>query len=440
MSSYFDKLLARNGIYLILLLGFVLRVAMVTTSIHLPIKWDENAYVNHAQVILEDITQYTDLFRPPLYPAFLALVAFVSSQGRFAMGVIQALLSMVSIALIYSLARERFERKRVALLGALFFALYIEFITLARLYLTETLFIMLLLVAFYVLFRTRRSPRALTAFGAGILFVLAALTREIVIHFVVIVIPIWLFLAFAPRKAITLLVGFGLGAILVLAPWVARNYSLEGRFILIGDSGEYTMLRDNIRTEWQLFPAEQGNISAKKQSRRELNKLPPTAQSRYAWARVLGIIERAPVRWFALRATALRDVWIPLSLGNRTIRLELGNTPWELWLRRILDTTPVALILLTVVGLFASRDDAPKLLIVLFVLYTLAVIFLTHYQPRFRVPLLALTMPDAALGVVKLTGVLRHPQKLRGVWKRARLYIGTAVLILVGALAFGGPG
>lgn len=410
MSSL-SKFFSRNGIYLILLLGFTARIIMVAVSIHLPIKWDENAYVNHAQTILTNLAAYDDLFRPPLYPAFLAFVAFISSQGRFAMGVVQSLFSTVSIALVYALARERFQRKDVALMAAVLFAGYIEFITLTRLYLTETLFIMLLLAAFYVLFRTLRSPRARVAFAAGVLFTLSALTREIVIHFIVIVIPLWFFVAFAPRKAIVLLIGFGLGVALVLTPWVARNYSIEGRFILIGDSGEYTMLRDNIRAEWQLFPAEAGKISAKKQSRRELSKIPPAAQSRYAWTRVLGIIARAPVRWAALRATALRDFWIPLSLGNRTIRIQLGNTPWERILRQILDYTPVALILLSVIGIFASRDDAPKLLVLLFVLYTLTVIVLTHYQPRFRVPLIALFLPEAALGLTRVFEWLRQPQK-----------------------------
>jgi 4-amino-4-deoxy-L-arabinose transferase-like glycosyltransferase len=440
MAAAVTKFLSHNGIYLILVLGFVLRVAMVTASIHLPIKWDENAYVNHAQVILDDITAYSDLFRPPLYSAFLAFVAWVSSEGRFAMGMIQALLSTVSIALIYSLARERFQRKDVARIAALFFALYIEFITLTRLYLTETLFITLLLTAFYLLLRLLRSPRAVTALAAGILFALAALTREIVIHFVAMIIPIWFLLAFRWRRAIVLIVGFSVGVVLILTPWVARNYSIEHRFILIGNSGEFTLLRDNIRAERDMFPDRRNPLSSKRQSKQELKKVPPADQSRYAWTRVIGIVSSAPLRWLGLRAEVLPQVWQPLSLGNRTIRLKLGTTAFDVLATQLLDYSAVALILLAVVGLFSSRDDPAKLIILLFVLYTLAVVFLTHYQPRFRVPLFALLLPDAALGLVNLVDALRHPQKLQSALKHARWYVGTAVIVLFVALALGGQG
>ena len=117
-------------------------------------------------------------------------------------------------------------------------------------------------------------------------------------------------------------------------------------------------------------------------------------------------------------------------MASRIVNLSFGNSLPEQGLELILAYSPLGLMLLAVLGMFASRDNAPKLLFVLFVLYTLAVSFLTHYQGRFRVPVIALALPYAAFGLYAIANAIRQPQTLRAVVTRPRVYVGLGVVVL----------
>lgn len=443
--------LSAYWIYLVLVLAFSLRLFVTLQTVNLPVRWDEVAYLNHAHTILRDPFSYRDLFRPPLFSALLAVIFRLGGEQRFSVGAFQSLISTVGVALVYVLASKRFARRNVALLAACLFAFYVEFITLPRLYLTETLFITLILGAFLLLERAvtmaatllhsrprsrlggigrfLSEPGTHAAFCAGILWGLSALTREIVVHFALVVVPVCLLIAMGWRRTLAVVLAFFAGMVLILAPWVARNYSIEGRFVLVGNDGEYTLLRDNVRVERRAFPEQSSRAPLKREVRQELARVPAAQRTAHVFSRVAGIIARAPLQWLTLHATDIRSFWSPLYLGNRTVRLVLGSAPVEFWLERTLRYSPLVLILLAVVGLFVSRDDVPKLLLVLFVLFTLSITFLTHYQPRFRVPLLALGLPEATFGLAWLVKSVRRPH-LADTFKTPRLYLALLVLLL----------
>lgn len=424
------QFLSAYGIYFILAGGFFLRLLVMQTGLDAVPRWDEVAYVNRAKTILENLEAYRDLFRPPLYPAFVAGVFYFGGVGRVAIGIAQALVGTVSMALVYRLTLDRFSRKGVALVAALFCALYVEFVTLTRLYLTETLFVAFALGAFLVLERALHSSRGRTALLAGALWVLAALTREVVIHFVLIVIPVWFVLAVGWRRASKVVIPFLIGVVLVLTPWIVRNYVLEGRFILIGNSGEFTLLRDNVRVERRAVPPTDKSLSLKQQMRRELRAVPAAERGRYVTGRLVEVVSRYPAQWLQQHAIEVRQFWGRVSMDSRIVNLSFGNTLPEQGLRLILAYSPLLLMLLAVIGIFASRDNAPKLLYVLFVLYTLAVSFLTHYQGRFRVPMIALALPYAAFGLYAMVTTIQKPETLRSLFVRPRAYVGLGVLAL----------
>jgi hypothetical protein len=81
--------------------------------------------------------------------------------------------------------------------------------------------------------------------------------------------------------------------------------------------------------------------------------------------------------------------------------------------------------------------DAPKLLLLLYLFYSVAIFLMTHYFGRFRVPLVVLFLPYAALALVEIVGWLRAPS-LQG-WKRhrARVLVAGCLLVLTVVLAFG---
>ncbi len=407
-----------------------MRLLVVHQGLDAPPRWDEATYFDNGNMILAAPLSYDNIFRPPLYPAFLAGLFSIAGSGRFAIGVVQALLCAVTGAFLYTLTRRLFARRSIALLAVLGASVYVELVTVSRMYLTETLFITFLVGAFTLLYQLTRAPRLRTAFFAGLLCILAALTREVLIHYVLLAVPVWCALALGWRRALRVVPVFLVGVLLLLTPWVARNYAVSGRFILIGNSGEFTLLRDNVRAEHRANLAAGKKTSLKQILRKELRKVPVNERGGYVARRVVGVIWNYPRQWLQLHSTEIRQFWARVSPGDRTINLKIGDSLPEQGLRLFLDYSPILLILIATVGIFAARDDSFKLLFMLFVLYTLAISFVTHFQARFRMPMFALAMPYAAFGLTSLATTLKHPQTLRAVLTRPRTYVGLVVFTL----------
>ncbi|HZQ05024.1 MAG TPA: glycosyltransferase family 39 protein [Anaerolineae bacterium] len=425
------KFLARYGIYLILLLGFALRLALIFIAPDVHIIGDQADYVRLAHEFSNPLT-YHDTYRPPAYPAFLAVSLALFSESPAVIGIVQALLATVTGALFYTLTLGLFSKHSVALLAALYFAVYLELVAVTRMYYAETLFLLLLLSAFYLFLRgTRFDSRALL-FGSGVLFAAAALTRELAGYFVLLVVPLWLLIVSAPqwkRGLISILVLYA-GILLLLAPWVFRNWSLESRLLLVNRAGEFNFAKDNARLETalglntsppdavtSLFRGKRV-IDYPQQINRELDALPPAQRSSYAFQRGVTIIAQAPLGWLLLKAQQLAALWKPPALDANYLQLEMLPHLWSDWLNAVTVFLLSILLLAAPIGFFfAPRSNhAAKLLLLLFILYSLGIFLLTHYQDRYRLPLLVIALPYAAYGIVVLMDALRARFSARAVF------------------------
>ena len=436
------KFLYAHGILLILLLGFALRLVMVVQGQGLELKWDEVAYFNRAHRLIADFWNYRDVMRPPVYPFFLSLVFQTVGDLRFVVGVAQALLSTFLIALIYTLTRILFARPSVALLAALFTALYFEFLTLARIFMSETLFIVLSVLGMTIFFHALKNlpsrQRAWEIIFAGIFIALAALTRELLSYFAVLVLPIWLIAVSwkQPRALILQMAALVFGLGIVFVPWIARNWNLEQRVILSTMHSEIDLLRDNWRVELraQGQPTRSEDGSLKRRVRKALAEQPKNARSLFVLTRAAESIIGFPTAWIQDKFTRLRAVWRPFALEARVVRLENVQEPLRGWLQNGLGFSAVALVLLGTLGMFLARDDPPKLLIGLYVVYSLTIFILTHYLSRFRLPLLILLMPYAALALVQILLWLRAPTLAPLRQHPVRAFAASVVLILFAIL------
>ncbi len=432
-----QKQFFRYSILLVLLLGFGLRVALVVQGQPLQIKWDEKAYVRRAERIIENPFQYRDLLRAPVYPAFLAGVSHIAGSSRFSAGILQALLSTFLIAAIFTLSRVLFARRDVALLAALFTALYLEFITLARLFMSETLFITLSVFGVTILFHALKRERAWEFLAAGVVLALAAQTRELLSYFAVLVLPVWL--AFVslkqPRPMLLHVAALVLGLSIVFVPWVTRNWNLEGRLILSTTHSEIDLLRDN----WRIELAAQGapltdaeGAEMKSRVRRELAAQPRSERSMFVLRRAFEAMFNYPREWIQDKFSRLEAFWLPFALQARVVRLENIEPAWRDVLQGVVSYSAVALLLLGTFGMLLARDDAPKLLIALYILYSLVIFLMTHYLPRFRLPLLIFLIPYAAFAMFKLGEWLRAPNAHIFLKYPARTF---ACVILLGLFA-----
>lgn len=441
MNAPSQKVMARlkhfvfnYGIYFILLLGLGLRVFMVTSSQAMPILWDEIAYVHRAQqLITKPLSTYHDLMRAPVYPFFLAGAFQAVGSARFNVGILQALVSTFLIAVIFTLSQLLFARRAVSLLAALFTALYLEYITLARLFMSETLFIVLSVFGVTILFHALKTKRAWEFICAGIVLALAAQTRELLSYFAVLVLPAWLafVLLKQPRQMLLNVGALILGLSIVFVPWVARNWTLEQRLILSTTHSEQDLLRDN----WRIELAAQGKSlkdaegnSIKIRVRRELAQVPTSERSLYVLRRALETPLHYPLEWTMDKFHRLRAFWRPFALEARVVRLENVSPAERAWLQGVVSYSAVVLLLLGAFGLLVARNDAPKLLIALYILYSFAIFLMTHYLPRFRLPLLIFLIPYAALGCEQIFVWLRAPNARFVTQHPTR--VGAAVVLL----------
>ncbi len=174
--------------------------------------------------------------RGPAYPFALGAVYAVSGDSITAGRMFGALLGALTVLLLYLLTR-RIWGPRIALIAASLAAAFPPLILISTELYSENLFIPLLLGAVLAVVRYRESSAIRWAALAGVLAGLAALTRGPgVIALLPLILGLWMI---RPRLGIRALVGPLTAiacAVLVIAPWTARNAVEFGRLIPIATS------------------------------------------------------------------------------------------------------------------------------------------------------------------------------------------------------------
>jgi hypothetical protein len=168
-------------------------------------------------------------FRPPLYPAFLALIYAVIGTGArrfFIVRLVQAVIGAALVPLTYAVARRVFpEREKIAKWSALAVAFYPMLILYPLSLATENLFFVLFLGAALVLLRAAQTRRARDFALAGFMLGLAALTRSVSLAMGLLCV-LWIWFALRERKSA--LITFAL-MLITIAPWMIRNAVVFGR-------------------------------------------------------------------------------------------------------------------------------------------------------------------------------------------------------------------
>lgn len=177
------------SIALVVRFGYVLAVQKTTLS------WgDEFYYDQLATNILHDhcfcyAPDQPSVYRPPLYPAVLALIYALWGHSYTAVLIVQAIAGAISALTLALIGRHLSGSLSVGLVaGALFTVNPVLVYATALLY-TETLFVFLLLVAVYLWLKLDRQGWTVTvvSLGSGLILGVATLMRPILMFF-----PAWL--------------------------------------------------------------------------------------------------------------------------------------------------------------------------------------------------------------------------------------------------------
>jgi hypothetical protein len=408
--------------------------------------------------------------RTPLYPLFVAGVVYVVGEDLQALGFVQHLLGLVSVALTYLLGRTLFGRP-AGLAAGLLIALSGPLIIYEHYVLAEPLFIPLLLgfALAFVLGVRRASLRWLL--GAGLLLGLASLARPVG-QAVLLVLPIPLLLGLRPWRAalggLALAAGFGA----LMLPWMLRNYLENGSFESAGALGQTLVGRITRHDEGFVLPSPESASPYADPVLTEARALVLRQMAREARPSAINHRLRTVYGWSEAQANRLmRDVCLEILIDQKeryvsstlikTRRLLWGD-PEEFfgyhWASRKHDelrenwqsnqtiahlltepsplqeaekynafavinlfspaNPPLRWLLfgLLLAGLVAGLRGAARWATVFLVLLVLALVFpaaaLVGYVPRYRYP----TDPYLAVliggGLAALVGFLRRPRRL----------------------------
>ncbi len=344
--------------------------------------------------------------RAPLYPLFVALIFLVAGVQVAPVLWVQAALSTLTLYWLTTLAgrvpgrflTERAARRGTALVGAF----WLPFTLFAQLLVSETLFLCLFVGVLVLLARwadrravTDATPRAqwrLLA-GAGALLGLAALTRSTALAFLPLA-ALWV--AWIGRQgsvgrarlvAPALLL---ISAVLVIAPWTARNiaaYGLSpGGPVLIDTSSGYN-----------LWLAANGVRDGERLAT-ELRGIPGVlARQQHALSQAEAQIAADPGAFVAKGFKESLDLWTinPSAEERQVGGATAGRVPPQHLLAVLVleDGLYLAIGVLALLGLAVAPPDPLKGLIGLWVLLWMVMAFVFFAVTRFRFPVVACLLP-----------------------------------------------
>jgi len=191
-----------------------------------------------------------ELFRTPGYPLLLTASLVIHRPSFIVQALlVQLLLSLITVWLTSRLALELGLRPVTSAFAALLVGLSPSLAFLSTKLISETLFTPMLLVCVLLLNRYRLSGRALDLIGTGVCCGLLVLVRPIATFFPFVIALYILWLALGPRfiahrsALIAPLILLACASI-VVAPWIIRNGTRTGRYIISTASEHNVYLYD----------------------------------------------------------------------------------------------------------------------------------------------------------------------------------------------------
>jgi len=344
-------------------------------------------------------------YRPPLYPAFIAAADLFTGHPVATVLIAQVIFGTLTVALVCLIAAHAYDQPTAILAGAML-AIAPMTSRYAAVLLTETLFTFLIIASLALWSRQHRLI-------AGVLLGLATLTRASTLPFVLIIGLIGL--ARINRQSHRQVLGAFAGALLILAPWAARNGGSVGRWTIADAGFGVNLLYGTVElrsgsnrwTQLRALSAEAGTTGGDQPTIDGENRARHIALAR---------IRAHPVSW--LRARIRQWPWLfidsgdylPIDANRVTFRqaLAVGNGS-TVFIKLIFPIANVVVCSLAVVGLWLSRYRFVELSPLWVFPAFLAVAHLPMYvEPRYGLPLVPFTLILAAGAITHVVSTARH--------------------------------
>lgn len=187
-----------------------------------------------------------------LYPLYLAGVYAVTGYHPLAARLLQGIVGGALLCfLVYKIGRQT-ANEETGLVSAALAAVYGYFIYYNAALMTETFFIVLILLTLYLALELRENPTRIRWVVLGFSLGLAALLRQTILLFT----PFLLLWLFWELKKDVRWWHFTIPVIvigLLIAPWTLRNYLVYGEFLLLNSNAGYALYasnNSNLGTNW----------------------------------------------------------------------------------------------------------------------------------------------------------------------------------------------
>jgi 4-amino-4-deoxy-L-arabinose transferase-like glycosyltransferase len=351
------------------------------------------------------------LFYPPLQPYLIGAAAALGGLG--AVKVAQALLGALLVPAVALVGRRTFGPD-VGLAAAAAAAVYPTLVWYSAHFWSEPLFLVLL---WWGLERALAADegRVGAAVASGVLLGLAALTRELPLYFVPVLVA-WM-VSRRDRASLARALVLVAATTAVVAPWTLRNWFRFGAFVPVSTMGGRALWEGNTLGDRGELYAEHDRISRDEG---------PVAAYRHAAREGLRAIgERQPGWILDKTVDELDGLFTPINMA--LVHLQKGGYgPPSLraaWVVAAVTVPPyLAAMTLFVVGLARIRWTRARALLVLFFAFYVLLHIVVHGHHRFRLPLLPVIFTVGASIPPGLSGAAAP-------WTRARRLVAAALLL-----------
>ncbi len=364
---------------------------------------DEQRYIRIAENLLTTKTFGVEPYQPfalnaPLYPYLVAAVFVVSGHSLLAVRLVQAIIGTANALVTLKLTQTLFPRRSaVAWLVMLCVGLYPVLVLWEGMILTETLYILTIQLCCWWWVRAIHSPTRQNTLLSGAGFGLTMLARETLVLFI----PVALVTAvlITNRHRVRYAVLAAAACLLVMAPWVVRNYLTFGH-PFFSDRTAYMVYKvtgygyvSPFWQEWDARDAEQGT-SSEALDEGDLAYAP----MRYMWD--WDFARQEPLLYTRIIAAKLSELWLhPNGLDRLPSSLKL---PYQVGHGMIL--------LLAGGGLWTATRERHWPLLAWSLILPYVTVFSLYFKPnpRYTIPLLPLVFILASLSIISAGRFMRR--------------------------------